>query len=90
MASCPKLLSKARESPTNLSFKDLCKLAECWEFSLKRQSGSHRIYKHGTLKLPHPHALQNFQPGKNGEAKLTQVDQLLEAIDYIKDKHPDF
>ena len=74
MAKCEKLLSKARNSPDNLRFNELCSLAVCYGWVFQRQSGSHRIYMH-------PNGIvMNFQP-RNGKAKPTQVRQLLDAIE---------
>lgn len=79
MSRCNKLESKARRSSHNLSFDDLCYLAECYGFELVRQRGtSHRIYRLNTYST-----LMNFQ-SKNGKAKAYQVEQLLSAINEIK------
>jgi hypothetical protein len=80
MAGRDKLLNKARTSPGNLRFEEICQLAEEYGFEFKRQGGSsHRIYKH-----PNVFKLMNFQ-NVNGMAKAYQVKQLLNAIDNLPD-----
>ncbi len=58
----------------NISFADLCKLAEHVGFTFDRQNGSHKIYKHEK----HPEFM-NFQNVK-GKAKPFQVKQLINFI----------
>ncbi|GAB5518806.1 MAG: hypothetical protein RhofKO_10570 [Rhodothermales bacterium] len=72
MARCDKIEAKAERAANSLSFDDLCYLAECYGFVLRRQSGSHRIYK----KAGHP--VLSLQPRKDGKAKAYQVRQVLE------------
>jgi hypothetical protein len=79
MANCAKLLERARNSPKNLKFEDLCTLAECYGWVFQRQSGSHRIYLHPSLGNT-VGSMMNFQP-RGGKAKPTQVKQLLDAIE---------
>lgn len=69
-----KLHGKFELSQSNVSFSDLCKLAEMVGFSFDRQSGSHRVYRHE--KYP---GIMNFQDVK-GKAKPYQVKQLLNFI----------
>ena len=79
------IYQKAKESPANLSFNDLCKLAEQCGFILRKtkrkhnQGGSHKFYTHGTIER----GIMNFQPNK-GKAKPYQVKQL---IDFIEDNN---
>lgn len=75
MANCQKLLRKAQNNPAGLRFIELCTLAECYDFQLARITGSHRIYK-----CPGRKELINLQPGKSGEAKKYQVNQVLDII----------
>lgn len=77
MAKCAKLLEKARRAPNNLRFDDLCKLAECYGFTLQRQEGSHCIYKHSEL----PRVL-TF-PKCTGTVKPVYVRELLDAIEEL-------
>jgi predicted RNA binding protein YcfA (HicA-like mRNA interferase family) len=78
MTKIEKLLQKALNSPTNLSFNELCKLAEYHGFAFARQSGSHRIYVHEKNG-----DLMNFQPDKHdkGKAKIKQIDQLIRYLE---------
>lgn len=77
MADCEKLLARARTSPKNVRFTEVCQLAECYGFTFARGDGSHRVYKRdGWPKV------MNFQDD-NGKAKPYQVKQLLNAIDEI-------
>lgn len=79
MANCDKLLEKARRSPANLRFDELCQLAECYGFVQARTKGSHRIYKR-----PGWRGVLTFQDDK-GKAKPYQVRQLLQVIESISD-----
>lgn len=78
MGKKKKLFSKALNSPKNFPFKELCKLAEQCGFTLRGHGGSHKIYKHPTLKK-----MMNFQPDKHdsSKAKSYQVKQLTDFID---------
>ena len=71
-----KLHEKLKTSQNNVSFSDLCKLAEMVGFSFDRKSGSHRVYTHE--KFP---GIMNFQEVK-GKAKPYQVKQLLGFISH--------
>ena len=85
MAKCNKLLEKAKNSPNNLRFNEICKLAECYGWVFDRQNGtSHAIYLHPSLGQS-PDSLMNFQNNK-GKAKPGQVRQLLNAIDDLESK----
>jgi predicted RNA binding protein YcfA (HicA-like mRNA interferase family) len=75
MSKCDKLLRHARQAPKGVRFEELCTLAECYGFVFARQEGSHRIYKHPTFR-----GIMDFQ-NNNGQAKPSQVRQLLEAIE---------
>jgi hypothetical protein len=81
MSRCDKILEKAKNSPNNLSFDELCYLAECNGFIWRRTSGSHQIYENSNL-LPKQNRNLNFQ-NVNGKAKPYQVKQLLRAIEYL-------
>lgn len=82
MARCEKLLLKAKNSPNNLRFEELCALAVCYGWQFKRQDGtSHRLYMHPRLR-PEQGRRQNFQDFK-GKAKPSQVRQLLAAIEFL-------
>lgn len=81
MDKCQKLLQKAQRSPKNLRFDELCNLAVCYGWVLKRQSGSHWIYENERL-APEDGRVMNFQ-SDNGKAKPYQVKQLLNAIENL-------
>lgn len=76
MSQAEKLLQSIRNNPKNVRFSDACSVAESF-FGSPRIVGSHRVY---TTKNGHR---VNLQPGKNGQAKSYQVEQLLEAIDAV-------
>ena len=83
MAKCDKLLEKAKYSPNNLRFNELCKLAACHGWIFDRQNGtSHAIYLHPALGNT-PGSLMNFQDD-NGKAKRGQIRQLLNAIQELE------
>jgi len=46
-----KLFNKAKNSPYNFKFKELCTLAENVGFIFRNQTGSHKIYKHKLFNL---------------------------------------
>ena len=75
MAKCQKLLLQALNGPENMRFDDLCALAECYGFVLRRSSGtSHRVFKRiGYFRM------LNFQ-NAGGRAKPYQVKDLLNAL----------
>lgn len=75
----PSCSRKAKDSASNLRFKKVYQLAECYGFAFVRQKGSHRIYK-----SPSWPKLLKLQ-GVNDEAKPVQVDKLLEVIDRISE-----
>jgi predicted RNA binding protein YcfA (HicA-like mRNA interferase family) len=45
MSKRRKLLQRIRQNPKNVSFEDLQKLLEMYNFVLKRSRGSHRSFK---------------------------------------------
>lgn len=75
MAKREKLLSLALSGPASMRFDDLCALAECYGFVLRRGGGtSHRVYKRaGYMRLL---VFQNA----GGKAKPYQVKDLLDAL----------
>jgi predicted RNA binding protein YcfA (HicA-like mRNA interferase family) len=78
MGKKDKILTKAKKSPENLTFNELCSLAEHAGFEFRNQTGSHKIYKHPTIKK-----MLNLQPDKNdkSKAKKYQIKQLIAYID---------
>jgi predicted RNA binding protein YcfA (HicA-like mRNA interferase family) len=83
MGTTDKLIHKARTSPYNLTYDELCLLAERIGFVFRNQTGSHKIYKHPIHKK-----IMNFQPDKRnkGKAKMKQIKQLVEFIDEFMPK----
>lgn len=79
MANCKKLLKKCLASPNNISFPQLISLAQCWGFEPDRTRGSHRVFKHVTMRT-----VLTFQERTNGGAKPYQVRQLLAHIELIE------
>jgi hypothetical protein len=69
------LYEKLGRSRNNVSFTDICTLAEMVGFTFDRQGGSHKIYRH-----KNPPGIMDFQEVK-GKAKPYQVKQLLDFID---------
>lgn len=81
MSKREKLLQKAKNSPNNLRFDEICQLAVSYGWIFQRQEGSHQIYLHPALGNV-PGSMMNFQ-NKNGKAKRFQVKQLLDAIEMV-------
>jgi len=86
MGKKEKLYRKAKTSPANLSFYEMCLLAEKAGFVFRRQKGSHILYKHINWVHPTIGARMNFQPDKKDKSKSKryQIKQLVEFIDYFK------
>jgi hypothetical protein len=84
MSKCDKLFEKAKNSPNNFSFTEICQLAKCYGFIFQRQSASHIIYEHPVLSIEQ-NRLLNFQNFK-GKAKPYQVKQVLKAISYLSNE----
>lgn len=78
MVSRAKRLRKAIDSPRNLRFDELCKLAEDFGFSLVGAKGSHHQYVHEGLQRP-----LTFTEAKGGKAKAYQVKQFLDALEEL-------
>lgn len=72
-----KVLDLMRISPANARFSDLCGLVVHVGFELRRQAGSHRIYRHPRPEIP----MVNLQQGSGGKAKPYQVRQVITIID---------
>jgi hypothetical protein len=84
MGKREKLYQKAKNSPKNLQFDELCSLAisvgfEQRKLKRRKKGSSHIIFKHTVLK-----GMMNFQKGKDGKAMPYQVRQLLDYIDANK------
>ena len=72
-----KVLEKILSGSRNLRFEDACRLAKALGFALDRVSGSHHIFVHREV----PGLRMNFQPDRNGQMKMYQVRQLLDAME---------
>ncbi len=81
MGRCDKLLEKARNAPSNLTFRELCHLAECHGFELDRVKGSHHIFKSRQIR-----GVLTLQKAQDGKAKPYQVRQLLDHIDRTEEE----
>jgi hypothetical protein len=83
MANREKLLAKAKSSPSNLRFSEVCKLAECYGWVFERKESSHSVFLNPILQNL-PGFMMNFQEHK-GNAKAYQVRQLLTAIELMEE-----
>jgi len=75
MGKKEKLYQKQKSSPNNVSFREICTLAELVGCTLRQGDGSHALYKHDDHR-----GRLNFQSVK-GKAKPYQVRQLIEFIE---------
>ena len=95
MPDCADLEEKARNSPHNFDFSDLLKLAECFGYEEKRQRGSHHVFQQTTFprqdtkRKRKEYDRMNFQSA-GGQAKSSQVNDLLNAIDYFREEYSDW
>jgi len=80
MASCEKLLEKAKNSTTNYRFADAIKLAKCNGWKFERQQGSHVHYKNPDAPY---YVLLTFTD-KKGEIPRYQLVNLLSAIEMLE------
>jgi predicted RNA binding protein YcfA (HicA-like mRNA interferase family) len=72
-----RLLAKARNSPNNFRFRDLCRLAELAGFVLERRRGtSHLQYRHRRFGIRIA-----LQEAKNGQAKPYQIRRIVAFIE---------
>lgn len=72
-----KVLEKILSGSRNIRFEDACRLAKALGFQLDRVSGSHHIFVHRELSG----LRMNFQLDRNGQMKMYQLRQLLEAME---------
>jgi hypothetical protein len=77
MSSIEKLKNKARSTPQNITFDELCTLFECYEFINRGGKGSHKAYK----RTNPPTATYPVQEGSNGKAQPYQVKWLMDWVD---------
>lgn len=83
MGRIEKILEKAKASPNNLSFEELCYLVVKFGYVLDRQKGSHKIYKHPKIKS-RVGAFVNIQEFNDGKAKGYQVREVLRFIEEFR------
>jgi hypothetical protein len=75
MSSWREFYNQICRSPKNVSFRDLCRLAEKFGFRLRAQKGSHCVFtRTGVMEL------LNFQ-SVGGNAKPYQVRQLINIVE---------
>lgn len=78
--TAPEILERARRSPANVRFRDLCRLVEAIGYVLRRQKGSHHVFAHAARpELP----IANLQ-SDGATAKVYRVRQVLRLIDEYK------
>jgi hypothetical protein len=80
MSRVKKILTKAKASPNNVDFEELCYLVVKYGYVLDRTVGSHKIYKHPKIQN-RIGALVNIQEFENGKAKSYQVREVLRFIE---------
>ncbi len=75
MGKIEKLLAKAKNSPQNIRFDEICRLAESFGFEYRGGKGSHKVYsKKGVTDIL---TFQNV----GGMVKPYQVRQFLKIIE---------
>lgn len=79
MSKCDKLLEKAKKSPRGLRFDELCALAGCFGWVLKRQRGSHQVWENAILTTNQGRR-KTFH-SVNGMAAEYQVKDLVASIE---------
>lgn len=77
-----KILSRMRESPGSVRFKDLCRVCEHYFGNPRQQGTSHRIFRTPWASDPRI----NIQDS-HGMAKVYQIKQVLAAIDRLESQH---
>ena len=70
-----QLYEELKRNPKNIRFQKICKVAEAFDFKIRKGKGSHRIFTR-----PEVEELLNFQNVK-GKAKPYQVKQLIKIIE---------
>jgi len=80
MTEWEKLIEQARNSPNNMRFNDLCKLAELAGFIRRKGGkGSHALFYHPGIPNARDSAIPLQERG--GKAKSYQVRELLDLIE---------
>jgi predicted RNA binding protein YcfA (HicA-like mRNA interferase family) len=77
MGKADKLIEKAKLSPKNITFEELCLLFEHSGFVKRKGKGSHIVYK----QTKAPCTMYTIQCGPNGKAMSYQVKWLLHWIE---------
>lgn len=72
-----RVLEKILSGSRNIRFEDACRLTKSLGFELDRTRGSHHIFVHGEV----PGLRLNLQPDRNGQMKIYQIRQLLDAME---------
>ena len=75
MGKLEKLLNKAQSSPQNLRFEEFCTLIKYFDAKLRKQPGSHRVFK----REEKPRFTISVQD-VNGMAKPYQVNQFINKL----------
>jgi hypothetical protein len=79
MGKFDKLISKMRDNPANVRYRELKSLCERFFGPPRQESGSHAVFKMPWKGDPRV----NIQADKNGKAKIYQIKQALIAIDRL-------
>jgi hypothetical protein len=82
MTKFDETISKMRQNPKQVRFKDLCRICDHFFGEPRKASGSHRVYKTPWRGDPRIN-IQNHK----GMAKAYQVKQVLLAIDKLGVNH---
>ena len=76
MSAIEKILAAMREAPQNVRYADLAKVCEHYFGQARQQGTSHAVYRTPWQGDPRV----NIQCGKDGKAKVYQVNQVLQAL----------
>ena len=83
MEQIEKIYEKAKASPSNLTFDELCYLVEKFGYVFDRWKGDHKIYKNPEVKS-RIGAMLNIQKFNDGKAKSYQVREALRYIEQFR------
>ena len=73
--------TRIRNNPNDVDFREIIPWLADHGFTLDRIEGSHHIFSHVKGMV------LNFQPDRNGKAKVYQVKQAISALDELKEYH---
>ena len=73
MSKREKLLESLKQSPNNVTFAQIRKLLEQEEFTLERITGSHHVFKKGSITF--------VVPVHNNKVKIVYVKRVIEIIE---------